>query len=345
MGGGPAWPQEGRAPDGAGGRAQAGGAPSAATAAVETRRLVRRYGSVTALDGVDLVVPADSIYAVVGPNGAGKTTLLSILTTLALPTAGQARVFGFDVVTQAHRVRSLLGVAFQEASLDLDLPGWAVLEFHARLYGLAARARRQRVAEVAEAVGLAGALHRRVGTYSGGMKRRLELARALLGGPRLLVLDEPTAQLDPHSREAIWELIRRLRQQASVTVLFTTHYLEEAERLADRVAILDRGRVLAEGPPAELVQRLGEEVVYVRGEGPMERIGQTLQQQGVARWWATDGVLPAGLLQAGVSSSARALALVVEAAREHQVVLRELSVSRPSLHDVFMRLTGRRPEG
>ena len=308
--------------------------------AVETRRLTRRYGSVTALDGVDLVVPAGIIYTVVGPNGAGKTTLLNILTTLLLPTSGQARVFGFDVVGQAQRVRSLLGVAFQEMSLDLDLPGWAVLDFHARLYGLSGRKRRRRVAEVAEAVGLGEALHRRVGAYSGGMKRRLELARALLGRPRLLILDEPTAQLDPHSREAIWDLIRRLRERASVTVLFTTHYLEEAERLADRVAILDRGRVLAEGPPADLVRRLGEEVVYVRGEGPLERIGQILQEQGVARWWVADGAL-----RAGVDCSTRALAVVVEAAREHRVALRELNVSRPSLHDLFMRLTGRPPEG
>ena len=189
--------------------------------------------------------------------------------------------------------------------------------------------------QVARAVGLEQHLGRKVATYSGGMKRRLELARALLGRPQLLVLDEPTAQLDPHSREALWDVLGRLRREWELTVLFSTHYLEEAERVADQVAILDRGRVLAQGAPGALVRELGEEVLHVRAEGPLERVGPELQAAG-ARWWRCQD----GVLEAGVASSGRALAAVVEAAGRLGVRLREVSVHRPSLHDLFLRLTG-----
>ena len=322
------------------------GRSASSDSAVQVRGLTRRYGSLVALDGVDLEVPAGTVYAVVGPNGAGKTTLFHILTTLLVPTAGEARVFGRDVVRQAAQVRALVGVAFQEVSLDLDLPAAAVLGFHGRLYGLAGARLRRRVEEVARAVGLTDVLRRRVGTYSGGMRRRLELARALMGRPRLLVLDEPTSQLDPHSREAFWGLVRELCRQESVTVLFATHYLEEAEQVADRVAILDRGRVLAEGHPAELVRRLGLEVLHLRGEGPLEGLGKALERLGLARWWAVDGPAPGERLRVAVNGEAgRCLVAVLQAAQEHGVALREVSVNRPSLHELFLRLTARPTEG
>ncbi len=308
------------------------------SSAVLTEGLVKRFGDVVALDGVDLQVAPGSLYAVVGPNGAGKTTLIHVLTTLLKPSAGRAWVFGHDVVGQAASVRALLGVAFQETSLELDFTGFEVLDFHGRLVGLSSRERRARIADLAQALELGGFLPRLVKTYSGGMRRRLELARALLGGPRLLVLDEPTVGLDPHSREAIWERIRWLREERGLTVLFTTHYMEEAERLADRVAIVDAGRILAEGTPHELVRQLGDEVVYVEGDGPLAELGRRLSESGAAaRCWSGDGVL-----QVSVGSAAAALPAIVEQARELAVRLRGLNVSRPSLHDVFIRLTGRR---
>ncbi|WP_324716696.1 ATP-binding cassette domain-containing protein [Carboxydochorda subterranea] len=338
----------------------------AGSLAVWARGLVKTYanGAVRALDGVDLAVPASAIYAVVGPNGAGKTTLLSILMTLARPTAGEARVLGYDVVAEADAVRRKIGVAFQELSVDLDLPGRAVLEFHARLYGMGAQERERRIAELAELVGLGagperrgagrapgGVLDRKVGTYSGGMKRRLELARALLSRPRLLFLDEPTAGLDPQNREALWDAIRDLRRRDGVTVVLTTHYLEEAERLADRVAVIDRGRILQEGTPGELVRALGEEVIYVGGErrgsggagatrdedeGALRALGEVLVKAGLARWFSMDT-----RLQLGVAASEPVLPELVRLAQEQGVRLRELSVRRPSLHDVFLKLTGR----
>src|SRR6185369_1635325 len=219
------------------------------------------------LDGLDLDVAPGNIYALLGPNGAGKTTALSIFTTLALPSSGSASVAGYDVARAPDAVRRRIGVTFQDLVLDPDLTGRQVLDIHGRLYRQPRDLRRRRIAELIELVQLQDAIDRLVKTYSGGMKRRLELARGLMTDPQALFLDEPTQGLDPQNRVTIWDYIRALRRERGLTLLLTTHYMEEAEALADVVGIIDRGRKVAEGTPAALVAELGADLIRITGHG------------------------------------------------------------------------------
>ncbi|HRC75533.1 MAG TPA: ATP-binding cassette domain-containing protein, partial [Kouleothrix sp.] len=255
-----------------------------ATQMIVTRGLAKRYGEVAALDGIDLDIAAGSIYALLGPNGAGKTTTISILTTLALPSAGSAQVAGFDVTRQANEVRRRIGVTFQDLVLDPDLTGRQVLDIHGRLYRQPRELRQRRIAELVELVQLGDAIDRLVKGYSGGMKRRLELARGLMTDPQVLFLDEPTQGLDPQNRATIWDYIRMLRRERGLTLLLTTHYMEEAEALADTVGIIDRGHKVAEGAPAALAAELGADLlVLVCGPSPDRDIA-------AARGMVEDGI-------------------------------------------------------
>ena len=305
--------------------------------AVEALDLRKRYGETEALRGVSLAVPPGQVFAVLGPNGAGKTTLVSILTTLLSLDAGTARVAGHDVMREPREVRRRIGVTFQESVLDPGLTGREVLIYHGRLYGLSPARCRQRLEDLRPLMALDEALDRRVKTYSGGMKRRLELARALLTEPGVLFLDEPSAGLDPQNREALWAQVRALGA-AGRTVLFTTHYMEEAERFADRVAVVDHGQVLAEGTPAELVRSLGGDVLHVAGEGDAPALAAALAAGGTCAW----AEVRAGGVQAGVAGSGpAALAALLRAAEATGYALSDISVRRPSLNEVFLKLTGR----
>ncbi|HSB87420.1 MAG TPA: ATP-binding cassette domain-containing protein, partial [Ilumatobacteraceae bacterium] len=226
------------------------------------RGLVRHFGEVKAVDGVDLEVHEGEIFGFLGPNGAGKSTTVRMLTTLLKPTAGTAQVAGFDVVTRANDVRRSIGVALQDAAIDPLMTGNELLHLQAVLYGLPAAQVRPRSAELLERVGLAGAADRRVGTYSGGMRRRLDLALSLIHQPTVLFLDEPTTGLDPMSRITLWEEVRRLNSEGT-TVLLTTQYLEEADQLADRVAIIDHGKIVKEGTPTELKAAVGAPTLLI----------------------------------------------------------------------------------
>ncbi len=219
---------------------------------IAARGIVKRYGEVVALDGLNLAVRRGTIYALLGPNGAGKSTLIGILTTLIVPTAGEASVAGADIATQPDAVRRAIGVTFQDLVLDRDLTGRQVLDIHGRLYGQSAALRRRKIDELVALTQLADAIDRTTGTYSGGMRRRLELARGLMTEPQLLFLDEPTQGLDPQNRAAIWAYLRALNRDRGLTILLTTHAMEEAEALADTVGIIDGGRLVAEGTTAEL---------------------------------------------------------------------------------------------
>jgi ABC-2 type transport system ATP-binding protein len=230
---------------------------------IEVEGLVREYRKgPRAVDGIDLEVAPGEIYGFLGPNGAGKSTTVHVLTTLLPPTAGTARVGGYDVVSQGPKVRSLIGVALQEAALDPLLTGRDHLRLQATLQGVRKPERASRAEELLHRVGLADAADRKVSGYSGGMKRRLDLALALVHWPRILFLDEPTTGLDPQSRTALWEEVALLRREAGVTVFLTTQYLEEADVLADRVGIIDQGRIVAEGTPAELKAEIGRPSVH-----------------------------------------------------------------------------------
>jgi ABC-2 type transport system ATP-binding protein len=313
--------------------------------AIETHGLAKTYRSgvneVEAVRGLNLTVAHGEIYALLGPNGAGKTTTLAMLTTLLLPTTGIARVAGFDVVQQPEQVRRRIGVTFQELVLDQDLTGRQVLDFHAQLYGMDRNRRRARIDELAALVELQDVLDRKSSRYSGGMKRRLELARGLMTAPQVLFLDEPTQGLDPQNRAGIWRYIRELREQQGISLLLTTHSMEEAETLADRVGIMDSGTLIVEGAPGQLVQQMGADVISLRGSGTTSPFLQALPQlpfvQQVHHVAMDD---TESLLQIGVDSGDKRLSDVVVLAAAEGFHVHEVSVARPSLGDVFLSLTG-----
>ncbi|MFQ3661821.1 MAG: ATP-binding cassette domain-containing protein [Chloroflexaceae bacterium] len=307
--------------------------------AIVARGLRKQYGQVIAVDGIDLAVPSGTIYALLGPNGAGKTTTINMLTTLALPTAGEAAVCGYNVVRQADRVRASIGVTFQDIVLDPDLTGREVLDIHGRLYRQPAALRRQRIAELVDLVQLGEAIDRRVRTYSGGMKRRLELARGLMTNPQVLFLDEPTQGLDPQNRVGIWSYIRVLNRERGLTLLLTTHYMDEAEALASRVGIVDRGRLVAEGTPGDLVATLGADVIRVRGSGNQAHfVAQVAALPFVTR---VETDVEAAMVLVYVDSGSRRLVEVVGLASGNGFVVEDVTVARPSLGDVFLHHTGR----
>ncbi len=318
--------------------------------AIETNALGKVYAAksgspVEALRGVSLAVKRGDIYALLGPNGAGKTTLISILTTLLTPTAGQALVAGFDVTAQTADVRRRIGVTFQEIVLDVDLTGRHVLDFHGRLYGLDKRTRAERIDMLAGLVELSDVLDRKTGTYSGGMKRRLEIARGLLSSPQVLFLDEPTQGLDPQNRAGIWRYIRRLRDEEGITLLLTTHYMEEAEALADRVGIIDHGQLIVEGSPAELIGQMGADVITLTGVGDAEALDARLSAFPYVSHSTCHSIDPTGddpttRLQIGVDDGERRLAEVIATALTGAFSVHQVTVSRPSLGDVFLAYTG-----
>ncbi|MSY06849.1 MAG: ATP-binding cassette domain-containing protein, partial [Actinobacteria bacterium] len=231
------------------------------TFAIRTEGLVRRFGETTAVDGVDIAVPNGEIYGFLGPNGAGKSTLMRMLVTLLLPTEGLAEVAGFNVVSDPDSVRLRIGVALQDASLDSKQTGLEILKLQARLYGLNKDETASRIKVLSGLIDLGEALDRRVGTYSGGMKRRLDLAAALVHNPDVLFLDEPTTGLDPVSRAVVWGEVRRLNEELVMTIFLTTQYLEEADELAHRVGIIDAGNIVAEGTPEALKRGVGNDVI------------------------------------------------------------------------------------
>jgi ABC-2 type transport system ATP-binding protein len=331
--------------------------------AIHTHSLTKTYRTpdgqtVEALRGMDLTVHSGEIYALLGPNGAGKTTTLAILTTLLLPTSGSAQVVGFDVVADAAQVRRHIGVTFQEIILDQDLTGRHVLDFHGQLYGLPAADRRARIRELAELVELGDVLDRQVKGYSGGMKRRLELARGLMTRPQLLFLDEPTQGLDPHNRHGIWRYIRRLRDEMGVTLLLTTHYMDEAETLADRVGIVDHGQMVTEGTPAALVAQMGADIVALEGSGNVAAFAAALQAEPYVAQvshhplalparngedsLATDVAAGQSLyrVQVGVDQGDRRLLPVLSLAAAQGFQVQSVNVNRPTLGQVFLAHTG-----
>jgi ABC-2 type transport system ATP-binding protein len=309
---------------------------------IEVESLVREFkNGPRAVDGIDLAVAPGEIYGFLGPNGAGKSTTVLMLTTLLPPTAGRARVAGFDVVSEGPSVRSAIGAALQEAALDPLLTGADHMRLQTALHGFGKAERAARSAELLERVGLAEAADRRVGGYSGGMKRRLDLALALAHRPRILFLDEPTTGLDVQSRAALWKEVARLAAEDGVTVFLTTQYLEEADALANRVGIIDHGHIVAEGTPAELKAEIGRPTVEAvpREAAERERMTAVLE-----RFGESAGASPRGVgvrLQGGESQ----LAEVVRSLDAEGIAIENLQLHAPSLDDVFLAKTGRSLEG
>ncbi len=306
--------------------------------AIEARGLVKRFGEeILAVNRVDLAIEANTIYALLGPNGAGKTTTINMLTTLLEPTEGTAKVAGFDVVKQANDVRNSIGVTFQETTLDDELTGRQALDYHARLYGMSKDQRQAKISELLALVELEEAADRTISTYSGGMKRRLELIRGLMTNPKVLFLDEPTLGLDPQSRARIGDYIVELKEKRGMSVLLTTHYMDEAEQLSDKVAIIDHGKILTEGTPSELVDQMGADVITIAGQGNQENFIEKVNELSCCETITTSN----GLIQIGVDSGSRRLVEIVSLANETSYTVEDISVAKPSLGDVFLKFTGR----
>ena len=306
--------------------------------AIYTEELVRTFGDVHAVDGVDLAVPFGEIYGFLGPNGAGKTTVIRMLITLLAPTSGEMRVAGYDVVRQPNEVRLRIGAAQQEAALDNKQTGRELLRLQGRIYGLSQRLADQRIGELSDLVDIGEAMDRLIGTYSGGMKRRLDLAAALIHRPIVLFLDEPTTGLDPISRARIWEEIRNINSEMGVTIFLTTQYLEEADALAHRVGIIDRGQLAAQGAPADLKRARGSDLIVVRLDGNVE--GAVAALTGIPQVQHVEA--HGQELTVSVSNGASLISAVALALDRHGVQVQELTLRTPSLDDVFLQVTGAR---
>ncbi|MFF8318420.1 ATP-binding cassette domain-containing protein [Streptomyces bobili] len=322
--------------------------PSGASRAVTVRGLVKHYGETKALDGVDLDVREGTVMGVLGPNGAGKTTLVRILSTLIAPDAGLATVVGYDVVRQPRQLRRVIGLTGQYASVDEKLAGWENLYIIGRLLDLPRKASRARADELLERFSLTEAGRRPVGTYSGGMRRRLDLAASMIGRPAVLFLDEPTTGLDPRTRNEVWDEVKSMVGEG-VTVLLTTQYMEEAEQLASELTVVDKGKVIATGGIEELKARVGGRTLRVRPADPvhLRPLARALDELGITGLASTVVDVERGSVLVPVLSDEQ-LTAVVGAVTERGITLSSISTELPSLDEVFLSLTGHRagaPQG
>lgn len=303
------------------------------------QNLVRYFGDVKAVDGINITVKTGEIFGFLGPNGAGKSTAVRMLTTLLRPTSGTATVAGFDVAKHPDEVRRRIGVALQDAAIDPLMTGTELLRLQAVLYGIPQAQMKNRANELLERVGLTAAADRRVGTYSGGMRRRLDLALALIHQPTVLFLDEPTTGLDPMSRMSLWEEVRRLNSEGT-TVMLTTQYLEEADQLADRIAIIDAGKIVREGKPQDLKAGVGFPTLLITVPSD-----QTERAKAVLATFGDMRPTAEGSLGVGLRGGANVVTDVVRKLDEASVRVQHLEINEPSLDDVFAEATGHRLEG
>ena len=306
--------------------------------AIRTKGLARNFGNVRAVDGVDLAVPSGEIYGFLGPNGAGKTTVIRMLITLLAPSSGDMYVAGYDVVRQPNEVRLRIGSAQQEAALDNKQSGRELLRLQGKLYGLTRRLVDRRIGELTDLVDIGDAMDRLIGMYSGGMKRRLDLAAALIHEPIVLFLDEPTTGLDPISRARIWEEIHKINGEMGVTIFLTTQYMEEADILAHRVGIIDRGQLAAQGAPSDLKRARGSDLIVARLDGDMEEAVAALNSVPQVQHVETHGQE----VTVSVANGATVISAVALALDRRGVNVQELTLRTPTLDDVFLQVTGSR---
>jgi ABC-2 type transport system ATP-binding protein len=310
--------------------------------AIETNELTRHFNGLVAVDRLSISVERGEVFGLLGPNGAGKTTTISMLCTILKPTSGRASVNGFDIVKQDTQVRKSIGIVFQDPSIDDRLTGRENLYMHANLYGVPPGEQKSRIDRVLKLVELEDRANDLLRTYSGGMRRRLEIARGLIHYPKVLFLDEPTIGLDPQTREHIWSYIEELRKAHDITMVLTTHYMEEADRLSDRIAIMDYGKIVASGTPSGLKETLEGDVITVKTKDA-DRLSSMLA--------GTAGILRANVvndrLEVTVRGGRALLPRIMETATKSGVFVESLSLREPNLEDVFLHYTGRaiRPEG
>jgi ABC-2 type transport system ATP-binding protein len=308
------------------------------SAAIQARELTKKFGTFTAVDHVSFEVGSGELFGLLGPNGAGKTTVIRMLTTLIAPTSGQAWVAGHDVVRAPREVRESIGVVPQALTSDLELTAWQNLDIYGEFYGLRRAERHARAKHLLEMVGLSERAHDMVATYSGGMRRRLEIARGLIQSPRVLCLDEPTIGLDPQARRAVWDLLEQLRAQSHLTISLTTHYMDEAEKLCDRIAIIDGGKIVAMGTTQELKAMVkGVDRIRLEIAGDAARAVAALRGQSSVQEITQDS---GGVIVIATADGAHAMPKIIEQLESAAVKITSMSIERISLEDVFISFTG-----
>ena len=302
---------------------------------IVVKNLTKTFNGFKAVDSINFTVKKGEIFGLLGPNGAGKTTTIKMLVTLLKPSSGEAKVAGYDVVKQPNMVRKNIGIVFQEPTLDLELTAKENLDFHARLYGLNKKRREERIREVLKLVGLYDKANLQVKKFSGGMQRRLEIARGLLHFPKVLFLDEPTLGLDAQTRRKIWDYIIEMKEREDVTIILTTHYIEEADKLCDRVAIIDKGKIIALDDPENLKKMVGEDVVSLTVNDP-ERLIDELALEEIRKIVRIEDRLELSVVKGEIM-----IPRIVEIAQKVGVEVKSVSLRKPTLEDVFIHLTGR----
>lgn len=300
------------------------------------KELTKKFGKFTAVDSVSFSVEIGELFGLLGPNGAGKTTILNMLTTLLLPTAGDAEIAGYDLRRDPDGIRNNIGIIFQDPSLDIGLTGRENLEFHAMMYNIGSDERKKRIREVLDVVGLADKAEILVENYSGGMKRRLEIARGLVHYPKVLFLDEPTLGLDAQTRRSIWDHIRNLNRNYGTSVILTTHYMEEADYLCDRIAIIDHGKIIALNTPSGLKKCLRGDCVSLTIEGRIDLIAAALGE----KEWVKEIIQNEKMLDVIISDYEKNIPDIFQTASNLGIGISSINFSKPSLEDVFIRLTG-----
>lgn len=305
--------------------------------AIKVRELVKKFNGFTAVDSLSFDVPYGELFGLLGPNGAGKTTTINILSTLLKPTSGYAEVAGFDIRNRKDEVRKSIGIVFQDPTLDTKLTGKENLLFHAMLYGIEKEEAEKRIKEVLELVELQDRANTLVEKYSGGMKRRLEIARGLIHRPKVLFLDEPTLGLDAQTRRRIWDYIKNLNKEIGITMILTTHYMEEADYLCDRIAIIDRGKIVAIDNPDNLKNMVGGDVVSIEIEGDTKNYLEKLKELK----WIKSLMVQNGILRMTLEMGERKIPSLINLAEKSGVRVNSVNLRKPSLEDVFLFFTGR----
>ncbi len=306
------------------------------TNAIETNQLTRSFNSLTAVDKLDITVESGEVFGLLGPNGAGKTTTISMLCTILKPTSGTARVNGFDIVKEATQVRKSIGIVFQDPSVDDRLTGRENLYMHANLYGVPASDQKSRIDNILKLVELQDRADDLLRTYSGGMRRRLELARGLIHYPKVLFLDEPTLGLDPQTRDHVWKYIRELKEAHDITVVLTTHYMDEADRLCDRIAIMDYGKIIALGTSARLKETLEGDVITIKAANLDALSALITEKMGLEKTRRVEATL-----EITVRNGRAMLPRIVETATQNKIHVESILLREPNLEDVFLHYTGR----
>ncbi len=306
------------------------------THVIETHQLTKTYGSLKAVDKLDITVESGEIFGLLGPNGAGKTTTISMLCTILKPTSGSATVNDFDIVKEANKVRKSIGIVFQEPSIDDRLTGRENLYMHANLYGVPASVQKDRINRILKLVELEDRADDLLRTYSGGMRRRLEIGRGLIHYPKVLFLDEPTVGLDPQTRDHIWKYIRQLKEAEDITVVLTTHYMDEADRLSDRIAIMDHGKIVILDSPPKLKETLEGDVVAVKSNNIDALSKLVTKNLGLEKQQIVDGAL-----EITVRNGKSVMPRIMELATQNNIYVESIVLREPNLEDVFLHYTGR----